>query len=562
MKRSKLFITAAGISFAFGVTSIAYADTPFLRQEQLQEQKIQHAISASRSTAQLTKPIAVEQAVEVDPSIQDLSSTAFLVREIVVDDNLEEFSFLEDMTASYTNQEITLAEAAKLLAAMNQKLSDKGYVTSRVVIPEQNVASGLFHLKLLAGRMGRVVYAEGCKAVTWRNAFPIHEGDLLNVYLLEQGVEQMRKVASQDVSMQILPANAAGVSDVELTTYAGKQLSGSLSVDNAGLAETGKYQWTLTTGIDRFFHANDQLQFSFSLDGSRDGSEKGTRNLSFSYSIPRGKDTLTFRHDRYRYHQTVRSIPYDFISQGKTSVSRLMLDHLISRNRMEKRSWDLAVIKRDSHTFLNDMEIPVQRLDRTALEIGLSDQLRLGNSSLCLRLAHRQGMGWLGAQKENEYSDAPKSRYKLWIFDADWYKPLTLGHRPASFSASFHGQWNTAGKRLYGIDQISIGNSYTVRGFDGEYTLMGESGWYLRNELSSRIPSLHSDVYVGVDVGSVYGISTESLVGHTIAGLTIGLRGHLPSHISYDASISRVLYHPEGYHTRKWVPSFSMSWHF
>lgn len=41
MKRSKLFITAAGISFAFGVTSIAYADTPFLRQEQLQEQKIQ-----------------------------------------------------------------------------------------------------------------------------------------------------------------------------------------------------------------------------------------------------------------------------------------------------------------------------------------------------------------------------------------------------------------------------------------------------------------------------------------------------------------------------------------
>ncbi len=60
MKRSKLFITVAGISFAFGVTSIAYADTPFLRQEQLQEQKIQHAISASRSTAQLTTPIALE----------------------------------------------------------------------------------------------------------------------------------------------------------------------------------------------------------------------------------------------------------------------------------------------------------------------------------------------------------------------------------------------------------------------------------------------------------------------------------------------------------------------
>ena len=100
MKRSNFFITAPGISFAFCVTSIAYADMPFLRQEQLQEQKIQHAISASRSTAQLTKPIAFEQAVEVDPSIQDLSSTAFFVREIVVDDNLEKFSFLEYMMAS------------------------------------------------------------------------------------------------------------------------------------------------------------------------------------------------------------------------------------------------------------------------------------------------------------------------------------------------------------------------------------------------------------------------------------------------------------------------------
>ena len=38
---------------------------------------------------------------------------------------------------------------------------------------------------------------------------------------------------------------------------------------------------------------------------------------------------------------------------------------------------------------------------------------------------------------------------------------------------------------------------------------MGESGWYLRNELSSNIPILHSDIYLGLDVGSVYGLSTD-----------------------------------------------------
>lgn len=91
---------------------------------------------------------------------------------------------------------------------------------------------------------------------------------------------------------------------------------------------------------------------------------------------------------------------------------------------------------------------------------------------------------------------------------------------------------------------------------------MGESGWYLRNELSSNIPTLHSDIYLGLDVGSVYGVSTDVLVGRTIAGMALGLRGNFSSGLSYDAFISRSLYKPEGYHTREWVPGFTVSWKF
>lgn len=50
----------------------------------------------------------------------------------------------------------------------------------------------------------------------------------------------------------------------------------------------------------------------------------------------------------------------------------------------------------------------------------------------------------------------------------------------ATWTSSFHGQWTTGGVYLYGTDQISIGNRYTVRGFNGEYTLSSESGWYYR----------------------------------------------------------------------------------
>ena len=43
--------------------------------------------------------------------------------------------------------------------------------------------------------------------------------------------------------------------------------------------------------------------------------------------------------------------------------------------------------------------------------------------------------------------------------------------------------------------------------------LWGDSGWYVRNEVSSVIPRLNTEVYLGLDVGAVYGKSTESLVG-------------------------------------------------
>lgn len=69
------------------------------------------------------------------------------------------------------------------------------------------------------------------------------------------------------------------------------------------------------------------------------------------------------------------------------------------------------------------MEIPVQAMDTTSLEVGLSDRIYLGNSTLYLRLAHRQGMGWLGAQKESPYSDGPKTRYKMWLVDMDYKSP-------------------------------------------------------------------------------------------------------------------------------------------
>lgn len=372
----------------------------------------------------------------------------------------------------------------------------------------------------------------------------------------------MKRVSSSDVSMKLLPAEEADMTDVELSITKGKQIKGSLSVDDSGLEDTGSIQWNAALGIDRLFNANDLFRISGNTDGSRDGYEKGTRGQGISYSIPRGWDTFTLRHNRYRYHRTVESRPYDFISSGKTRITEFTFSHVMGRTKNEKYGWDISLTKRNAHYFINDMEIPVQAMDTTAMEIGLFDRVYAGSGTLYTRLGYKMGTGWFGAKPDTDNPASPKTHYKMWLLDIDWQKPLTLGHRPASFTTSLHGQWTTGGMRLYSTDMVSIGNRYTVRGFDGEYTLMGENGWYIRNELSSSLPRIHSSVYAGLDAGAVYGVSTETLTGRTIAGMALGMRGTFPSGLFYDTFISRALYKPDGFHTKTWAGGFTLGCQF
>ena len=57
------------------------------------------------------------------------------------------------------------------------------------------------------GRLHKIIYGKDSALIPWKNAFPIKEGDILNIRRLEQGLEQMKRVSSSDVSMKLLPAD-------------------------------------------------------------------------------------------------------------------------------------------------------------------------------------------------------------------------------------------------------------------------------------------------------------------------------------------------------------------
>ncbi len=109
---------------------------------------------------------------------------------------------------------------------------------------------------------------------------------------------------------------------------------------------------------------------------------------------------------------------------------------------------------------------------------------------------------------------------------------------------------------LYGVEQCTIGGRYTERGFDGEQSLAGENGFFIRNELGIPFKKFDLEPYIGVDYGHVWGPSSEYQLGNKLAGAVFGLRGSISKYFQYDAFIGAPLYKPEGFRTAKTALGF------
>ena len=533
------------------------------QQEQLQKDRDTQRERNLRLDAERVGTVVSEPALIDVPS--DKNGTSFYIKQIQLDGVPKELSFLNKIARKHEQKHVTVSDITNIRNAFQRKLLDKGFVTSQVYIPEQNLNAGTLQFMVMPGRVEDIRYSASSAHGPWRTAFSVRPGDILNIRDVEQGLEQMKRVSSQSVTMKLLPGTSVGTSIIELTIKQDKPVHGSISIDNSGLESTGVYQGSFTSSFDQVFRANDTFTMSLSGDLSGSGSIKGTRAASLNYVIPHGKDTFSVSFSKSRYHQTIQSDPYDFTYSGKSTTMKAKWNHVWSRTQREKRAFDISISTRHNHRFINDMEIPVQALRTTSMEFGVSNRKYIGNARLYSRLGFQWGIGALGAQPEHKASVAmggPTSRYHMWLVDVDYRKPFIMGHRPASFTSSFHGQWVQGGKRLYSVDTINIGNRYSIYGFDGEYTLMGDSGWYVRNEVSSVIPRLNTEVYLGLDVGAVYGKSTEALVGKTIAGTALGIRGNYSSGLLFDAFVSTPLYKPQGYHTKKFYSGFTVGYRF
>ncbi len=472
------------------------------------------------------------------------------------------FAFARDWLAYYTGQCIGKQGLDVIVKGLQQTILSRGYITTRVLLPEQDLSSGTLKLALVPGVIRQLTFADPAMRGTWKTAFPTRAGDLLQLRDLEQGLEQMKRVASQDVDMKIEPTDTPGESDVVITVKRAKPWSVVASVDNSGSRATGKLQGNVSLGIDNPLGLNDIFTVGANQDLEFGDKGLGSHGFNGSYSVPWGYWTATLSGNTNTYYQQIAGVNQTFVSSGNAQTAGLKLQRVIGRSQSDVLGVEFQLSKRFGASFIDDTTIPQQHRDNTFIEGGLTDRHYFGNAQFDGTLAYRQGINEFGATPD-PYASGPTYLFHMAVLDANLSVPFAIAKQNFRYVTTVHGQFTN--DTLNYIDDLTIGSRYTVRGVNGETMLAAEKGFYWRNELQLPLGQTGQSLYAGIDYGHVFGPNTAFLAGTQLAGAVIGVRGSIPARIggfAYDLFAGTPIYKPSGFDTARVTLGFQMTAQF
>lgn len=459
-------------------------------------------------------------------------------------------------------------------------LIGRGYTTTRILAAPQDLNSGKLVLTVLAGYlknievdMSQANQTHAGRIAAFQNEFPTRSDGILNLRDLEQGLENLKRIPTAEADIQIVPVDGVPNQSTVLVKWQQRLLPYRLSVgiDDSGTKATGKYQGNVTfsadnpLGLSDLFYVNYGRSIGnvpYAADGAGSLKKGGTHNYALHYSVPFGKWTWAFNHSGYRYHQAVAGLSAAYDYNGKSYNTDLGFNRLIYRDAKRKTHVGAKLWTRETQSYIDDAEITVQHRRTAGWLAELSHKEYIGNSTAQFKIAYKRGTGMSDALRApEELFGEGTSRMKIWTANADVNIPFQIGKQSFAYDTTIQAQWNKT--PLTPQDKIAIGGRYTVRGFDGEMSLAAERGWYWRNDLSWRFKQGHQ-LYVGADVGHVSGQSAKWLLGQTLAGATIGVRGQMKvgGNLHYDLFASRAVKKPEYFQTKKWVTGFQVGYSF
>nr|WP_235924414.1 ShlB/FhaC/HecB family hemolysin secretion/activation protein [Brucella anthropi] len=543
-----------------GTSALAQAPNPaaspaddFMRRqaEQGLEQRLDSLREATPRGGQSVRPEqgVAEEGVATGPCFSishvDMEGVSLLPRQA-----------LDPVLSPYRNKCIGLADINVLLKDLTNLYMDAGYITSRVYVPEQDIAG----TKVL-----RLVAAEGTLSDIYLNgkpadypgllatAFPDMKGRAANIRDVEQGLDQINRLSSNNAKTSMLPGKEPGASILNVENKPGLPWHFSVANNNLGQKSTGYSRSSISFRMDNLVNLNDLVSLTYEHSGPdypwpNDGVGQ-SNSISGSISVPYGYWTFTLNGSYYKYRSAVPGNYGDIDTSGDSGQLGFNVDRVILRDQNSITTLNAGIAYKETNNFLMGNLIEVGSRQYSVANLGISHSRRMLGGLWVFDLSYNQGLGLFGATKRGDpgAGDA-EPEFSKFTGTINVTKPFQLASQNLQFSTLINGQYSP--DNLYGAEQISLGGYSNVRG-TRDSILFGNNGLFTRNEITWRtLPWKDSELltkrmgefrpYAAIDYGHVFGQDRFGIEGGDVSGWTVGARlagGNIGADIGYSRII-------------------------
>lgn len=426
----------------------------------------------------------------------------------------------QTLTAPWQNQCLNMAKISALTAAISDWYISRGYITSRAFLTEQDLSQGELRIVVLEGKLSHI-RLDGASPRMLKMVFPGLEGKVLNLRDIEQGMEQINRLRSNPVQIEIVPDSELGYSIVNLTATPEFPLNASISLDNSGQKSTGEEQLNGSLAGNNLLGLADKWLIS----GGRSSdfaTSYDAQSFQAGLSIPYGYGLLDYSYAWSNYRTTIINMGYPWISTGDTKTHRLNGSWVVFRNGDIKTAFTVGVTQRSSRNWLNDAPLSSSTRNLSSLQLGVSHTQKVLGGVATFNPMYSHGTPWFNAETdEDKTGDVPRAQFRKWSLSASFQRPLNAD---IVWLTSLYGQWSP--DRLYGSERLTLGGESSVRGFKEQY-LSGDNGGYWRNELNYALFTLpllgQISATAAVDGGWLEKDRLDRYASGTVWGMAAGL---------------------------------------
>jgi len=388
----------------------------------------------------------------------------------------------ERLLAPYIGQCLGVAQLNALLKVITELYIQKGLVTSRAYLPQQDLSSGALKVQVVEGRLEGLKGADGSgfSERQLSQVFPGRQGELLNLREIEQMVDQLNRLPSNQAQMELAPGKAVGGSEVLVKNTPQKPWRAGLSYGNDGQRSTGRQQAGTSFDWDNPLGLSDQLSLRAGHDVVSD-TTKNSRNAMLYYNLPFGWWNLSYTYSESEYRSQAQANGFNFKQSGDSQNHQLRLERVIYRDAVSKTSLNTGVSYLSTHNFIEDSKLALSSNRISEAEFGINHGRRIGSAFVNIDAGMQDGIGAFDAQSNRDVkAGQPNARYRKYTATLSYLQPFKWWDESFSFSSLMTGQRSE--DVLFGPQRTSLGGQSSIRGYQDQ-SLAGDSGGYWRNDL-------------------------------------------------------------------------------